>query len=310
MKIKIKEFFKKILPGSLFASLVRGYRFVVNLFIQTKMFFSSLVFFRCKSIVTCDNNGRKFDIVVSPQNGAVDNILYYRKSYEEDLVNKFSKYISVTKGDFLDIGANIGYYSLSIAREFLSLGADRRVHAFEPIDFVANQMLQSVRLNNFDNLINVHTYGLSNKKEDLLIYFSDHGICSSTVHSYRGSNKINKLVSLEKFDDLDIFKDLTIGLVKIDVEGHEPEAMEGMRLKIMKDRPVIMLEFTGYIYRSDNRIKEAHEMLSFFVSNEYRLYDFFKDVEILNIKDFVDSTENDDVLINLLLLPKEISYIK
>lgn len=310
MKIKAKEILKKILPGLLFVFLVHSYRFVVNLFIQTKMFFSALIFFKCRSIVTCDNNGRKFDIIIDPKNGAVDNILYYKKSYEEDLVNKLSKYLSVTNGDFLDIGANIGYYSMSIASIFSRQGIKRKVHSFEPIDFIANQMLQSVRINNFDNLVNVHSFGLSNKKEDLLIHFSDHGICSSSVHFYSGTNKINKLISLEKFDDLDIFRDTTIGLIKIDVEGHEPEAIEGMKFKITKDRPVIMLEFTAYIYRSDNRIKEAYEMLSFFVLNEYRLYDFFKDTEILNIKGFIDSTENDDVLINVLLLPKEISYIK
>ena len=140
----------------------------------------------------------------------------------------------------IDIGANIGNHSLFLASRF------KRVIGFEP-GSVANHLLLANRLLN--NIANVepHQIGLSDQdKQASLIPKEANNIGSKTVAAgvagafserielRRGDEVLEGIASLEP-----------IGLVKIDVEGHETEALRGLEATVRKHQPIILFETTG-----------------------------------------------------------------
>lgn len=126
---------------------------------------------------------------------------------------------------FLDIGANIGYFSIAIGNR---LGPNGRVLAFEPHPSLVNLLERSIQLNSLENVIQIQQCALSDHEGTLdLFYPEGHlGQGSSTrtfdEHGYSLSAPAHRL------DDL-LPEGLAVDLVKIDVEGHELSVLRGMR---------------------------------------------------------------------------------
>jgi FkbM family methyltransferase len=140
-----------------------------------------------------------------------------------------------------DIGANTGVYAI-LAK---TVNPQSSVYAFEPVNRVFRRLIQNINLNGYE--IHAHNIGLSNFDGSGIIY--DPG----TEHIYSVTINKNLLaknqfatevrVDVCRFDTW--FEKLNIpsvDLVKIDVETHEPEVIEGMLGLIMKFQPTIIIE--------------------------------------------------------------------
>ncbi len=127
-------------------------------------------------------------------------------------------------GVVLDIGANIGYYTLIAAR---LVGPQGRVYAFEP-DPVNFRLLQkNVKANGYDNVVLVNK-AVSNKNGKIRLYLNpsnrgDHRVYDSK--DGRSSIEI-QTVALDRF-----LKplDKKIQFIKMDIQGAEALALEGMK---------------------------------------------------------------------------------
>ena len=65
------------------------------------------------------------------------------------------------KADNIDIGANIGMFSLSYASMFK--GAE--IHSFEPVPFIYNYLCKNLEINpHLNHKIYPHNFGLSNQR--------------------------------------------------------------------------------------------------------------------------------------------------
>lgn len=137
----------------------------------------------------------------------------------------------------LDVGANIGNHTLFFVGEGFE-----RVHAFEPNP-------RTVRLLQFNTegcpQVCVHSIGLSGKNGTLeaTIPLTNVGGASlefghQKVHAAEAERVSFKV---ERFDDLPLANH-PVGLIKIDVEGHEPEVIEGMMEMLRRDGPLIVFE--------------------------------------------------------------------
>lgn len=153
---------------------------------------------------------------------------------------------NVSKGSVcLDIGMNNGYFTELLAR--LS-GSSGRVVSFEPrSDAVANYRLAQQRNNyNESASIEIHQVGLGNKNESMAIRVpkSNQG-ASTLLESFHYQLPINDLISIETVDvtRLESIIDIKADIVKIDIEGSEPQAFEG---------------FGELVKQSDNIILEIH----------------------------------------------------
>lgn len=140
----------------------------------------------------------------------------------------------------LDIGANTGIYTL-VAQ---TLNPAAEVHCFEPIPGVVRLLERNIHRNHFPSRI--HPIGLSNYTGEAKIY-----LAKGTDFAY--SVTVNKNFLQQEADELTIaVKTLSdvieeeridrIGLMKIDVESHEAEVLEGMGHYLKAFRPTIFIE--------------------------------------------------------------------
>jgi FkbM family methyltransferase len=146
----------------------------------------------------------------------------------------------LNEGDaMLDIGANVGFFSLLGAKR---VGKSGQVHSFEPIPTVRARLQANVALNGFAN-VTVSGVALSDQPGELEMYEGPEGHkgLSSLRPLAHASQKIS--VTVERLDDtLDTLP--CIRLAKIDVEGAEQNALMGMAALIERDHPDIVLEIT------------------------------------------------------------------
>jgi FkbM family methyltransferase len=140
---------------------------------------------------------------------------------------------------FLDIGANIGYFSLLAARS----APDGYIVSFEPVSYLFEAFENNVRLNSITNIKSIKA-AVSEKEETRLIYLSDMdntGMSSfQKPENYSGKNEMVKVVSIDSwFSNSGLTK---VDLIKIDVEGNELAVLKGMKETVTVFQPHILLE--------------------------------------------------------------------
>ncbi len=161
---------------------------------------------------------------------------------EIDLLKKFIK----PGTDSIDVGVYRGVYSYEMSKY------SKQVHSFEPNPIIfkyINENLKKI----IKNII-LYEYALSdkngildlkvpirNKKFNKKNYEEYYLMGRATVH------KENKFQDYETFKinsrRIDDFKfDNKISLMKIDVEGHEIEVIDGAKITIEKNKPVLLVE--------------------------------------------------------------------
>ena len=145
----------------------------------------------------------------------------------------------VSDGDIVfDIGANIGWYSLSLSKRYPNC----KIYSFEPLGPIYKSLTKNIELNSADS-IKSFNFGLSNKKQ-MVSFFYDEKYCTKSSEENLGDTdavKVEcKLETMDQFtQDYAIEK---IDFVKCDVEGAELFCMQGAIESIKKYKPIIFLE--------------------------------------------------------------------
>jgi FkbM family methyltransferase len=135
----------------------------------------------------------------------------------------------------LDVGANIGNHSIYFSKYF------KKVLSFEPV----SRTFQILSLNtNFVQNIEVFNFALSDETKQSNIFVDTKASGLSSLNNTSNKTCIEK-IKIKVFDNLhNIDKDL-IGLVKIDVEGHEVNVLNGMKNLLKSSSPICLIEFQG-----------------------------------------------------------------
>ena len=185
----------------------------------------------------------------------VDRQIILNKEYEQDAVNflegEMKKFFF---SNFLDIGANSGYYSFYFAKKF----SDLEVQAFEPNIDAYNKFLKTILKNSFKK-IEISNFGLSNinKKVKMITWFK-HGIAktNSTILDKSHDTKNSKIfeVNLRIGDEVISLSGKKI-VFKIDVEGHELSVLNGLKSTLNKNKCLILVEI------GDEKFEEVNKYL-------------------------------------------------
>lgn len=163
--------------------------------------------------------------------------------FEENEIKFLLKYLK--KGDtFLDVGANIGMYSLLASK----LVEDRgKIVAFEPTPIIFERLQQNIRLN---ELTNVYAFnlGLSNQKSTIDFHVSKDGHDAWNSFALLDLHHESETIKID-VDTIDSFliekKIDKVDLIKVDVEGWEKYVLEGSVSLLQKeDAPIFLVEFT------------------------------------------------------------------
>ena len=137
----------------------------------------------------------------------------------------------------LDIGANIGYFSLLFAKWTGGTGA---VHAFEPFPNTIRRFRRNLELNPLlKSVVRLHETAISNTVGSLSMAVPDPGNSGSNYMSAEGTQAI-KVTTLDTF--VEQARISRVDLIKIDVEGSEVALLEGARETITRFRPILMIE--------------------------------------------------------------------
>lgn len=147
-------------------------------------------------------------------------------------------------GVFIDVGASIGFFSMLAARV---VGPAGTVVAFEPQPAAAGSIRKNAALNSFENLAVVEI-ALSSRSGYL--WLGDVGKATAHVVADADGSARSLRVPCTSLDVS--LAEMTVAipdLVKIDVEGHEADVLEGMRATLGAARPVVLVECHGDVER-------------------------------------------------------------
>lgn len=188
---------------------------------------------------------------------------------------------------FLDIGANIGWFSLLVGDFIQKRNGSGRVISVEANPTILQYLMASVVDSGLSNLISIKPYAISNKYEIIQM--------ESGVNGNVGGLKIGQLSensSIERniiptviLDD--ILKDLPrLDMIKMDIEGAEPLALEGMSKMLYKFSPKIIMEINADGLKTVSG-KSVTQLVKQMKSYGYTPYDI--------IKNGIDSVEISEV---------------
>ena len=144
-------------------------------------------------------------------------------------------------GDWvIDIGANIGHYTIPLAQ---ATGPSGRVIAVEPLPASFRRLVANVASAQLQNvtLINIAASSSSSIQGIEVPTFTDGKRNPYCAHLAMGdaSAAVDRVLCLP----LDMLKfPQPIRAIKVDAEGHEGEILDGMQELILKDLPLLVLE--------------------------------------------------------------------
>lgn len=185
-------------------------------------------------------------MIVDVRDPAISKPILALGEYEEGFARLLLTFVN-PETHFIDIGANIGFFTLLVARR----ASRGRVWSIEPDDQNVRLLRASIALNGFEDRVEVHHMAASDADGE--IFFSTLGYDAnigarftakeeSTLidRSVGGARKPTK-IRAQTIDNL--LRGRKVDLVKIDVEGHEPAVLAGMQQVLRGQRPVVFSEF-------------------------------------------------------------------
>ena len=162
---------------------------------------------------------------------------------------------------FIDIGANVGSYSILASSE---IGAT--TYAVEPVPKTFESLQINIKLNNSQDITNSFNMGVGSTKGKILF---TAGLDTMNHVAVEGEkNTIEVLV--DTFDNLFELNKTT--LVKIDTEGFESAVLEGMEKSILNNNlQAIIIELNGLSKRYGYDDNTIHNKL---IESGFKPYDY------------------------------------
>jgi FkbM family methyltransferase len=156
------------------------------------------------------------------------------KPWEPYLLDVFARYVK--EGDVvLDIGANIGFHTVNLAK---LAGASGQVLAFEPQEYLCPQIQRSVSLNNMTDRVVVYQNAVGDVERYVPIEFvhPHHMGKTGRVRIFEGTAQAYMIT----IDQLQLPK---VDFMKIDVETFEALVIQGAMDTIRRCNPIIVYEW-------------------------------------------------------------------
>jgi FkbM family methyltransferase len=184
-------------------------------------------------------NGRTLILRAAGDDWVSNRVFWYGWSgYEPECSALFFALARQARGT-LDVGAHVGYYALLAAHA----NPAGRVIAFEPVDVTRGRLTRNLGLNRAGNVtVDPRAVAAANGRRAFHVPVGA-GIPSHAGFDAGGEDTRPVETTAVRLDDA--LRDHAVGpidLVKLDVEGSEPEVLAGMPETLARDRPDILCE--------------------------------------------------------------------
>ncbi len=227
--------------------------------------------------------------------------------YDQPLIQKFFNLLNLHQNFFvmLDLGAQTGSFSL-LAKYF----PNSKWYSFEPIQEVEAILKENLIINDIKN---VSTYQMA-----VSDFSGSNTIKMPPINRWGGatlgSNPNFTTVLERKIEciDLDSFiineNIKKVHFMKLDTEGHELFILRGAKKMIVRDKPIILMEYNEYNMKQCNVKKDdIHDLLTELGYNWVKISD--DDILCINLEGIITKLK-DDINIDLTKMENNINKIK
>ena len=168
---------------------------------------------------------------------------------------------------FLDCGCNYGFYSFYVA----SLSKQNKIISVEASKHTLDEFIKNLKLNNFLN-IKIYNKVISNTDEKVITFNESEKDWESSIthqnYNFSHSSFVNsiKIDTIVRGYNLEKYKII----IKLDIEGNEMDGIKGSLELIEKSSPLIIIEFSKYIFNKKDNIEY---LKNFLIRYDYSIYD-------------------------------------
>lgn len=159
-------------------------------------------------------------------------------TYETD-VCRLLDYFGTRSSTIFDIGANIGYYTLRLAK----LNPSAHIHAFEPLPESFDYLSRNLVINQDQKNVKLLNFGLSDKPGQIEFFIAEGNGTNASILNVAEEDSARRISGLvTTFDDYCESTGSAPDLIKCDVEGAELLVFKGGIKTLTKQKPVILTE--------------------------------------------------------------------
>ena len=184
--------------------------------------------------------------------------------HELNTINKISNKNKIL---FIDCGCNYGFYSLYVA----SLSKENKIISIEASRKTLEEFIKNLNLNNFSN-VKFYNNAISDTDEKIITFNESEKDWESSITHQNYNSNVSSIIKSIKIDtliqDYDLEKYKII--VKLDIEGNEMDGIQGSLELIEKSSPLIIIEFSKYIFNKKDNIEY---LKNFLIKYDYSIYD-------------------------------------
>lgn len=176
---------------------------------------------------------------------------YYLGDFDTDEIRSALRLIE-KESIVLDVGANIGFWSVPLARHLTGRG---RLHSFEPVPSNFGRLAENIRKNNLNEKTCLHQSGLSDRNGPAQISLwnelgAETGNAAIIANAERSGFSQSVAITVNRLDDiLDSLQIGRVDFIKADIEGHEDRFLAGAAETIKRFRPILYVEINKPYYQ-------------------------------------------------------------
>lgn len=185
------------------------------------------------------------------------------QDWESAIRDLILKYIR-PNSNFLDAGANFGYFSLLVATSV----KESHIYAIEPNPFVFSILQENITLHKLKN-ISAYNCALSNGNTTELKFYWRNG-ANGNGRSYDPTKYDTNewMIHTVKTGSLDLFVNHKIDIIKMDIEGAEFEVLQNSNIFFECNKQVkIILELHNQYISEQFGIKEYNKFITYLDMN-------------------------------------------
>ncbi len=231
--------------------------------------------------------GKAFKLASAGQNYLSFELFWRGTEYYEPITTLLLQELARDGGAFLDVGANIGFYSLVLAASRPAV----EVIAFEPNPKNFELLRQNVRVNRFPQ-VKCEPLALSDVEGTTALYLSASDMSASLESDFDAHPTATVRVNTTTLDDYLACHPVAADLVvKVDVEGHEESFFRGARRSATSLKPDFITEVT---------FDHGGETVTFLQDTGYRFYQI-TDEGLLEAEELTPVIREPFIFLNYLL---------
>ena len=243
-----------------------------------------------------------FKILASNKKNKTSHALIRKCDFDDQVeLRMMNKLANENKIFFYDCGSNYGFYSLFVA----NLNLSNKVIAIEASNETCQAIKKNVELNSQKN-IKIYNNALSDTDNQKIFFNESSNDWESSLNHKKFELKNQTEVFTKKIDTItDEISDLDQYnlIIKLDIEGNEFKALAGAFKTIEKYSPIIIIEFSKFIFNEKNSRIFLNQFLNKF---NYEIFNTkLNKINESDIYDLIDQLDNKHETIGNYFLVRE-----